>query len=129
MPTTKTIKTPEEIQALLVANPGRVFVRWSRGPAMDRKQGQSRDYQSGGSHSGLSAVQIDEDWFGYTREHQPNEWYLRRRLREYGFLRMKDSKIRCWIMVGQIVGKDSDGYESIEITGECYRVADALLEE
>jgi len=117
---TKTIKTIEELRELLASNPDSLFVRWSRGPAMDRRLGASRDQISGRVHAGLSAVKIEERWF------EDPAW-LARRLREYRFLRIKDAKINPWIMVGRVVGTDSDGYESIEITGECYRLSEDLL--
>lgn len=79
-----------------------IFVRWSRGPKYDTKP--SRDYLNGGIHSGLSSVKIGA-W--------ENE-YMIRRLKEYRFLQMKDSKIRSFIYTGEEIGIDSDGYELID---------------
>lgn len=81
-----------------------LYVRWSRGQKWDKKP--SRDYLTGSVHAGLSAVKL-----GYW-----DEKYMARRLNEYGFLRMKDSKIKPYIVIGKEVGIDSDGYESIEVS-------------
>ena len=36
----KTITTASALKALFDAHPGSAFIRWSRGPAMDKKHGQ-----------------------------------------------------------------------------------------
>lgn len=85
-----------------------IYVRWSRGPRYDKKQKQSRDYQNGRCHAGLSAVKIGA-WA---------DEYMITRLQEYRFLRLKDARINPYIYTGNEIGKDSDGYSSIEII-EC----------
>lgn len=117
----REVQTIDALRQILDQYPDRVFVRWSRGPAMDRRRGVSRDYLNGGVHAGLSAVRVERDWL-----ERPQ--YLARRLREYGFLRIKDGQIRPWLMVGELVGRDSDGYDSIRIAGDCYPLALSLCE-
>ena len=102
----KRIGTIETLKSLISNSSETLYVRWSRGFSMDNKQGNSRDYANGGSHSGLSAVEIDPDWV-------EDEKRLARRITEYNFLRMKDPKIGAHIYSGVEVGKDSDGYELI----------------
>lgn len=117
----KILRTIEAVRKVAVHAEGAAFIRWSRGPAKDRKQGMSRDYASGGRHIGLSASQIDcADW---------SDAKLARRVREYRFLRMKDSAINCYLYIGRRLGADSDGYESIEITGATYRIAETVIAE
>lgn len=90
-----------------------IYVRWSRGPKFDKTP--SRDYANGGSHSGLSAVKIG-NWA---------DEYMVRRLAEYRFLRMKDSRIRPYIYTGECIGLDSDGYESLAVeSAKCIGVWD-----
>jgi hypothetical protein len=85
-----------------------LFVRWSRGPEYDTKP--SRDYANGGKHAGLSCVQLGM-W---------DESYMIRRLDEYRFLQMKDAKIAPYVYIGEVIGLDSDGYESIDCsTAKC----------
>jgi len=92
-----------------------LFVRWSRGPKYDIKP--SRDYANGGVHGGLSAVLIGH-WEGA---------YMTRRLNEYMFLRMKDEKLKPYIYTGEVIGRDSDGYESIDVaTANCVGVWDEV---
>lgn len=79
-----------------------LFIRWSRGPRYDNNS--SKDYASGIIHAGLSAVKI-----GYWEKD-----YLIKRLKEYEFLRIKDPNIAPYIYTGDIVGTDSDGYQSID---------------
>jgi hypothetical protein len=80
-----------------------LFIRWSRGPEYDKQA--SRDYINGGAHAGLSAVQLGM-W---------DEPYMIRRLNEYRFLQMKDAEIKPYIYTGDVVGLDSDGYESVNV--------------
>jgi len=85
-----------------------IFVRWSRGPKFDTKP--SRDYLSGAVHAGLSSVKIGA-WA---------DEYMERRLKEYRFLQMKDSKIKAYIYKAEEIGFDSDGYELIDVESiEC----------
>lgn len=101
-----TIKTIKALKALINNYPSQLYVRWSRGPSLDRKQGQSRDYLSGGTHNGLSAVPVDRDW-------TTDDKWLARRVTEYRFLKMKDNLIGCHIYSASQVGTDSDGYALI----------------
>lgn len=102
----KRITTIEALKKLIASEQGNMFIRWSRGFAMDSKQGVSRDHQSGSVHSGLSAVEVNSDW-------ATDDVWMAKRVTEYFYLKMKDSKIGCHIYTGEIVGTDSDGYESI----------------
>jgi hypothetical protein len=64
----------------------------------------SRDFVAGSTHAGVSAVEIG-NW---------GDEYLKRRLREYDFLRMKDPKIRPYLYSGKQIGIDSDGYALLD---------------
>jgi hypothetical protein len=85
-----------------------IYIRWSRGKGYDNRP--SRDYANGGQHTGLSASKIG-NWGGE---------YLLRRLTEYRFLRIKDNKIRGYLVTGKQVGLDSDGYELIDVNSIDY---------
>lgn len=102
----KRINTIKALKKLISDDSKTLYVRWSRGFRFDSKQGESRDYQNGGCHAGLSAVEINSDWV------EDDKW-MARRMTEYLFLRMKDGAINCHIYSGVEVGKDSDSYESI----------------
>jgi len=84
-----------------------LFVRWSRGPKFDNKP--SKDYANGSNHAGLSAV-----WIDYWEQD-----IMIRRLKEYEFLRIKDSSINAYIYQAEEIGKDSDGYSSIPVGSKC----------
>lgn len=84
---------------------GTVYVRWSPSAAGDLAPGAvSRDFVSGSTHNGLSAVPITGDM-------HPVD--IAKSLREYGFLRMQDKRSMPRIYAGKQVGVDSDGYASI----------------
>ena len=87
-----------------LATRGDIYCRWSRGPLLDRKQGQSRDYITSKLHVGLSAIHVS-DWGDDTE----------RRLAEYAFLQLKDPDIFGWIFLGQQVGIDSDNGPVVRI--------------
>lgn len=116
----KTITTMKGLKAIVAAGDG-LYVRWSRGPALDRKQATSRDYVYGGEHAGLSAVPVNIDW-------ACDEVWMSRRVTEYLFLRLKDSRINCWIYSGKTIGKDSDNYDSITDIEPVGRLSNALVQ-
>ena len=100
------IATFQALRATVETATGDLYIRWSRGAALDRKAKVSRDYVAGQAHVGLSAVQINADW-------ATDDKWLARRVAEYRFLRLKDARIGCHIYCAKRVGADSDGYDLI----------------
>jgi len=113
----KTFKSLSQI--IEAAKDRKLYIRWSRGPAMDRKQGRSLDQVTGSYHSGLSAQAVRAD----------DPELLAMMLQEYRFLRRKDARIYCWIFEGAQNGTDSDGAPTIdaETIVPVGRVADELI--
>lgn len=105
----KLINTFAEI--LQLAEQGKLYVRWSRGPAMDKKQGHSRDYVSGSTHSGLSCQSATPD-YDYMRTVAHAR--LAMMLVEYSFLQRKDSKIYGWLFRAEENGRDSDNAPTVD---------------
>lgn len=100
------IKTIDALRKIVATSNGDLYVRWSRGPKLDRKRGVSRDYVAGAEHVGLSAVPVDAAW-------ATDDKWLARRVAEYCFLRIKGADIGCHIYRAMRVGTDSDGYALI----------------
>lgn len=103
----KTIKTLQQIIEMsqdASANGETMFIRWSRGPAMDKQQGASLDYNSYQRHNGLSAQPVRHD----------DPALLAQMLPEYKFLRRKDEKIYCWIFTAHQNGVDSDNAPTVD---------------
>lgn len=115
----KTIHSIDQI--IKAAQDRKLYIRWSRGPALDRRQGQSFDQVSGSYHSGLSAQAVRTDRLDM----------LAMMLQEYSFLRRKDARIYCWIFAGEQNGVDSDNAPTIDATTiePIGRVADELIEK
>jgi len=123
------MKTITSLQQIInAAKSQTLYIRWSRGPQMDRKMGKSLDQVSGQRHNGLSAQNV----------HADDPELLARMLQEYSFLRRKDSKIYCWIFSAQRNGTDSDGAPTVdadtivevgkvsyELIAKCGKFADA----
>jgi len=87
---------------------GNVFLRWSPSSSGDLSGlRRSRDFVSGETHPGLSAVEITGDM-------HPVD--IASRLSEYSFLRMQDPASRPRVYLGNKIGVDSDGYASIRPT-------------
>ena len=120
----KRINTIKALKNLISDDSKTLYVRWSRGFRFDSKQGESRDYQNGGTHIGLSAVEVNIYW-----ALEGNEKWMAERVTEYLFLRMKDAAINCHIYVGIEVGKDSDGYESITEIQHIATLSNDLVKE
>ena len=84
---------------------GKVYVRWTVDPKYDMSENaNSRDYVSGETHNGLSAVEI-------SAEDHPAD--IASALSEYMFLRMKNPKIRPVVYKAERVGTDSDSHALI----------------
>lgn len=84
---------------------GKVYVRWTVDPKYDMSENaNSRDYVSGETHNGLSAVEI-------SAEDHPAD--IASALFEYMFLRMKNPKIRPVVYKAERVGTDSDSHALI----------------
>jgi|ERR1700742_2875359 len=89
----------------LLNNQGATHVRWSRGPKYDLKpDAVSKDYITGAMHNGLSAVPLHKDY---------DDDDLVDAIKEYGFHRVGIKETLPHIYSGEIVGKDSDSYDSI----------------
>lgn len=102
------------------AKEGNLFLRWSMGPEYDGKQERSADKSSGEIHSGLSAIRIDPGW---------DEPTLAERVKEYGFLRMNNRRIKPYLYQGVQVGKDSDDHPSIRIDRSIGVLSSNLVEQ
>lgn len=115
----KTISKISEIIELSQSQT--IYIRWSRGPQMDKNHGRSLDQVTHQYHNGLSAQNV----------HADNPKLLAQMLTEYQFLRRKDRKIYCWIFTGVRNGTDSDGCPTIdaETIVPLAKVSDDLVEK
>ena len=85
----------------------KVFVRWSAGPKYDLKpNAKSKDYVSGETHEGLSAVELTPDM---------SDGEIFAMVRDYSFLRGEKADAP-YFYAGRVVGRDSDGTPSIAPT-------------
>ncbi|MFD3530347.1 DUF6098 family protein [Streptomyces sp. NPDC058664] len=99
------IRSLDELADLIGRRPG-VYVRWSRGPGADLPRITSRDDLTGIALPGLSASPLDvEPWWG---DRPPRVWAARR-LYDYAHLpRVKDPRVRPWLLVGRENGRGPD---------------------
>ncbi|MEU4359691.1 DUF6098 family protein [Streptomyces virginiae] len=96
----------DELTALLTGRRG-LYVRWSMGPQLDLScEPSSRDALTGIELPGLSANPMDvEDWWG----ERPLRTWAARRLYDYSHLpRVKDTRVRPWLLVGTEAGRGPD---------------------
>ncbi|HAI60123.1 MAG TPA: hypothetical protein DCM32_09650 [Xanthomonadaceae bacterium] len=121
------VRFVSEIEALAEKH-GRVYIRWSPSAKGDLSGSQqSRDFQSGATHAGLSAVEVTGDM-------HPVD--IAKRLSEYGFLRMQDRRSAPRVYLADRTGTDSDGYASVkpkqlllDSTPEVLKAIDSKLAE
>ncbi|MHB1065497.1 MAG: DUF6098 family protein [Georgenia sp.] len=112
------IQSVADLRRLLGENAG-LYVRWSRGEALDKSSGErSRDWVTGRVHAGLSAIRLDPEW---------SAGRIARALNEYGHLRASAEGLEPHIYSGRLVGRDSDGYDSIRDVRTVARVAPELI--
>jgi hypothetical protein len=98
------LPTLEDLAAIvaLVERHGALYLRYSRGPASDAKDGHSRDYESGLELPGLSVTVVSpEPW--WTR---PVEEWVARRICKYDEL--DDEERYPWLLTGELVGFGPD---------------------
>ncbi|NSC20106.1 hypothetical protein FM076_02330 [Streptomyces albus subsp. chlorinus] len=90
----------------LVTRRSHLYVRWSRGPAVDLERSSSMDDLTGAAMPGLSASPLDvEEWW----EDRPVHVWVARRLYDYSHLpRVKDPRARPWVLAGQERGRGPD---------------------
>ncbi|WP_369204455.1 DUF6098 family protein [Streptomyces sp. PU-14G] len=90
----------------LVTQRGQLFVRWSRGPAVDLQRGSSMDDLTGAAMPGLSASPLDvEEWWAG----RPVRVWVARRLYDYSHLpRVRDARTRPWVLTGEELGRGPD---------------------
>ncbi|MET9696797.1 DUF6098 family protein [Streptomyces sp. NPDC006529] len=94
-----------ELTDLLDGRTG-VYVRWSRGPDIDLGTPGSRDDLTGIALPGLSANAMDvEPWW----RDRPLRLWAARRLYDYAHLpRVKDRRVRPWVLHGTVAGRGPD---------------------
>ncbi|WP_037634689.1 DUF6098 family protein [Streptomyces katrae] len=100
------IRSLDELTGMLATRRG-LYVRWSLGPQVDLfREPSSRDGLTGIELPGLSANPMDvEDWWGQ----RPLRTWAARRLYDYSHLpRVKDGRVRPWLLHGVESGRGPD---------------------
>jgi hypothetical protein len=95
----------EELAALLERHDG-LYLRWSKGPALDLARTSSKDELTGIAMPGLSANPLDvEKWWG----DRPLLLWAARRVYDYEHLpREKGAQVRPWVLKGAEAGRGPD---------------------
>ncbi len=120
------VGTLAELTALVEREQG-LYVRWSRGPAVDLHAVSSIDDLTGVAMPGLSANPLDvEEWW---QDRSPALW-VARRLYDYEHLpREKGAGIRPWVLKGRETGRGPDNEPLVTDVRPVCRLADAVIEE
>lgn len=121
MTTQRTLNTLTEINEIARGR-NDVYVRWSRGPALDKSQGRSLDYTNHTAHAGLSCQRV------YGDDHDLGH-LLPGMLIEYSYLQRKDPKIYGWVFAARRNGTDSDNAPTVDAKSivPIGRLSDALV--
>lgn len=104
----KTIKSLDQIKNI----EGKVYVRWSKSIAKDKKRGYSLAYGTS-AEAGLSCCEITKEAEGWEGE----DWRLIRQLTEYKWI----CGGTCWIITGEVVGTGEDNeplLANVEVIGK-----------
>lgn len=107
-----------------------LYVRWSRGPAIDLVAdpgGSSRDSLTGVRLPGLSANPLTlESWWG----DRPVRLWVARRLYDYLHLRnLRGPGVRPWLLQGEVSGRGPDNEPLVRCHRPVGWIADAALDE
>ncbi|MBO8193077.1 hypothetical protein ITI46_15585 [Streptomyces oryzae] len=111
----------------LVTERRRLYVRWSRGPAVDLQRVSSMDDLTGAAMPGLSASPLDvEAWWA----DRPARVWVARRLYDYSHLpRVKDPRTRPWVLTGQERGRGPDNEPLVRCVQPLGWIADRVIAE
>jgi hypothetical protein len=135
--TDKTMPTVRNLDGLVelirrFGQPDELYVRWSRGPAVDlRNDGTgsatSRDSLTGIALSGLSANPLAvEPWWGG----RSLKLWVARRLYDYQHLRnLRGPGVRPWVLVGDPCGRGPDNEPLVRCRRPVAWIADLALRE
>ena len=120
------VGTLAELTALVERDRG-LYVRWSRGPAIDLHAVSSIDDLTGVAMPGLSANPLDvEEWW---QDRSPALW-VARRLYDYEHLpHEKGAGIRPWVLRGRDAGRGPDNEPLVTDVRPLCWIADAVIEE
>jgi hypothetical protein len=104
-----------------------LYVRWSRGPAVDLAHQDSRDSLTGVPLPGLSANPLGvEPWWG----DRPLRLWVARRLYDYQHLReLRGPDVRPWVLVGEQCGRGPDNEPLVRCRRPVAWVSDTALRE
>ncbi|CAL9318152.1 DUF6098 family protein [Streptomyces sp. SudanB66_2053] len=120
------VGTLAELTALVERDRG-LYVRWSRGPAVDLHAVSSIDDLTGVAMPGLSANPLGvEEWW---QDRSPALW-VARRLYDYEHLpREKGAGIRPWVLRGREAGRGPDNEPLVTDVRPLCWIADEVIEE
>lgn len=107
----------------LVDTHGTLFLRYSKGPEMDRR-GPSRDYEADVALPGLSVTVVSpEPWWPRSVE----DW-VARRLCKYAELGEEEDRFP-WLLTGRVVANGPDHEPLVDTVNPIARVATVALDE
>lgn len=126
-----TIDDLAELAAALdAAQPGELYVRWSKGPEADNANGRaqsSHDDLTGVRLPGLSAnpLRVEQWW-----RDRPIEVWLARRLHDYQHLSdQRGPAVRPWVLIGEEHGRGPDNEPLVRCLRPVAWISDKVLEE
>ncbi|MEV5356521.1 DUF6098 family protein [Streptomyces sp. NPDC086081] len=101
----RVVRTLDELAGLVDGDQD-LYVRWSRGPGTDLRDGSSTDELTGVPMPGLSANPLDvEEWW----EDRPVRLWVARRLYDYAHLpHEKGPGVRPWVLTGKEIARGPD---------------------
>ncbi|MFI8189155.1 DUF6098 family protein [Streptomyces sp. NPDC085946] len=120
------VRTLAELTDLVEGSEG-LYVRWSRGPAIDLPDVSSMDDLTGVRMPGLSANPLGlEPWW----EDRPVRLWVARRLHDYAHLpHEKGPGVRPWVLTGKEAARGPDNEPLVtDVRPKCW-IDDQVIEE
>jgi hypothetical protein len=124
-----TIGDLDELVRLVESSPERddLYVRWSRGPAVDMRSASSRDSLTGTPLPGLSVNSLAvEAWW----RDRPARLWVARRLYDYRHLAdLRGTGTRPWVLTGELCGRGPDNEPLVRCRRPVAWIADTAQRE
>jgi len=98
-----TVDDIDELVELADAAPA-VYLRYSKGPTADMREGSSIDYEAGVRLPGWAVTTVRPEWWW----DRPARDWVARRVCKYLDLGSGDEGTRPWLLAGLVVGRGPD---------------------
>lgn len=129
----RTIKTLDELTALVESSPRPLYVRYSRSVKGDVARGYSLNHQTGKAEPGLSVNKLAPEYWYMANAAQRGEGaqtWIAMQVRDYNYMRYQAPGTRAWVLTGtECAARGSDNELLLTDVAPVAYLSDACIEQ